>query len=83
MTASGACHDGGMSERFTARIPAGEHEVFAAGAFDGSIGETIRVSRGGFGRDLTEGVVRAAEVTGDGSAVLLTVEVPDETVPRR
>jgi len=65
-----------MSEMLTARIPAGEDESFAPGAFDGSIGETVRVYRDGFGHNPAKGVVRAAEVTEGGAAVLLTVEVP-------
>jgi len=72
-----------MSETCTVRIPADVDEVFAPGAFDGNIGKAMAVTLTGRGADAVEGVVRAAEVIDDGLAVLLTVEVPDGTLPRQ
>jgi len=72
-----------MSETCTVRIPADVNEVFAPGAFDYRIGKAIAVTLTGRGADAVEGIVRAAEVLGDGSAVLLTVEIPDGALPRK
>jgi hypothetical protein len=72
-----------MSETCTVRIPADKDEAFAPGAWDGSIGKAMAVTLTGRGADAVEGVIRAAEVTDDGSAVLLTVEVPDGTLPEQ
>ena len=72
-----------MSETCTVRIPAAENEAFAPGAFSGNIGKAMAVTLTGRGADAVEGVVRNAEVIDDSSAVLLTVEVPDGTLPKQ
>jgi hypothetical protein len=74
-----ACHDGWMSERFTMRVAAGRGTVLAEGALDGQIGETVTIWRE---HDQVEGTVVAAEITEAGGAAMVTVEVPDGTLPR-
>jgi hypothetical protein len=60
--------------------PAENHERFAPHAFDGVIGSQVPV--GGQAReDLGLCTVVAAEVAGDGSRVLLTIEVPESYGP--
>jgi hypothetical protein len=70
-----------MSQVFIAWEPAPAGTVFAAGAFDGSIGSTTRVKFPG-GRE-AECLIRAATVAEDGSGVEMIVEVPDGTLPKQ
>ena len=69
-----------MSERFTMRVPAGTGNVLAPGALDQQVGGTISIRHGD---GTIEGVVIAAEIVKDGTAALVTVEVPDGTLPKR
>jgi hypothetical protein len=68
-------------------IMAAEHERFAPGAFDRTVGSQVpvnlRVTDGGpVLASLGTGTVIAAEVAGDGTSVTLTVEVPDVSTGR-
>lgn len=67
-----------MGETFTVRVPAPRGwERFAPGALDSTVGSMIRV-RDERTRQFCEATVKAAEVTEDGTACLLTVELPDD-----
>jgi hypothetical protein len=80
VTAEEACHDGGMSERFTIARTAGPDTVYAASAGVSLAGTTTRVKLPG-GREV-EGLICAAVASEDGSEIEITVEVPDGTLPR-
>jgi hypothetical protein len=67
-----------MSETFKTRVAAGCGDVFGPSAFDGQIGEVITVRTG---KGDVEGVLRGTEIIEEGAAMLLTVEVPDGTLP--
>jgi hypothetical protein len=60
--------------RFTITHRAGEHERFALTAFDSQIGKDTPVKTP---RGAVPGRIVAATVTDDGTAVELTIEVPD------
>ena len=70
-----------MSKTFTIWRKAPPHTIYGAGAFDGQIGSATRVELPG-GRE-AEGIIRAAVVSEDGSEVEVTIEVPDETLPKQ
>jgi len=70
-----------MSETFTMRLESGPHMRYAPGAWDRDIGSTTRVRLPGGGT--AEGTIRAAVVSEDGREAVLTVEVPDGTLPEQ
>lgn len=66
-----------MGEVFTVSVPPpGEWDRFAPGALDSAVGHPIRV-RDERTREFALATVTAAEVTEDGTACLLTVELPE------
>jgi hypothetical protein len=69
-----------MSETFTMRVPAGHGSAFAPGALDRQVGQPVTVH---LGDGDVEGTVLAAEVTGDGAGVDVTIEVPDGSLPKQ
>jgi hypothetical protein len=61
--------------RLRIRQPAGKHERYAPGCFDGMIGMTGTVDLAGF--PLGEATLLEAEVVEDGRAAWLTFDIPD------
>jgi hypothetical protein len=61
------------TQRFSARWDAPDGTVFAPGAFGSSPGTAIKVNSGGAS---CAGKVIAAEISGDGTYVTVTYEVP-------
>ncbi len=57
------------------RIAAGEHERFAAGAFDSQVGKSVPFKLGE--TQVADATVVAAEVAEDGTEAVLTVDIPD------
>lgn len=66
--------------RFTAWVPASEHERFAPGSWDSQIGHVGRAEC--FGAKIGRVIVRHADIAADGSGVTLTFDVELEDPAR-
>lgn len=64
-----------MATHTTVIQHAPEHHTFAPGSFDNQIGKTVPLTIEG--RQLDNCKIMAAEISEDGSAVTLTLELPD------
>jgi hypothetical protein len=64
-----------MSRPVTFHWPAGEHERFAPGAFDGMVGKQVTMPVTGGGRMVGEAI--AVSVDPDGAGVDVTVDLPE------
>jgi hypothetical protein len=69
-----------MTQQVSSSVPAGPGERFAHGAFDSQVGRTVPFRVEG-SSDAAEATVIAAEISDDGTAVTLTLDVPDGTIP--
>jgi hypothetical protein len=58
--------------RFTAWVPAAEHERFAPGSWDAQIGSSTRLQC--FGTDVGWAKILQADIAADGSGVTLTFD---------
>lgn len=68
-----------MTQHVSSSVPAGPGERFAHGAFDSQVGRTVPLRIEG-SSDAAEATVLAAEVSDDGTAVTLTLDVPDGVI---
>lgn len=69
-----------MTQHLSSSVPAAPGERFAHDAFDSQVGHTVPLRIEG-SSDAAEATVVAAEVSDDGTAVTLTLDVPDGTIP--
>lgn len=69
-----------MTQRLSISEPAAPGEQFAHNAFDSQVGRTVPLRIEG-APDAAEATVVAAEVSDDGTAVTLTLDVPDGLIP--
>lgn len=69
-----------MTQRLSISQPAAPNERFAANAFDSQVGSTVPLRIEG-SSEAAQATVVAAEVSDDGGAVTLTLEVPDGVIP--
>lgn len=70
-----------MTQHLSIQQPAAPGERFAHDAFDSQVGRTVPLHIEG-SPDAAEATVVAAEVSDDGTAVKLTLDVPDGLIPQ-
>ena len=69
-----------MTQRVSTSETAAHGELFAHDAFESQVGRTVPLRIEG-SPDAAEATVVAAEVSDDGTAVTLTLDVPDGMIP--